>query len=49
MHIFTIMLTSNKPQNTILNNQHQNIFLSSDEDSDKDDEIIFMDEDYVDI
>lgn len=45
MHIFTIMLTSNKPQNTILNNQQQNIFLSSD----KDDEIIFMDEDYVDI
>ena len=43
------MLTSNKPQNTILNNQQQNIFLSSDEDSDKDDEIIFMDEDYVDI
>lgn len=49
MHIFTTMLTSNKPQNTILNNQQQNIFLSSDEDSDKDDEIIFMDEDYVDI
>ncbi|MFZ4729107.1 MAG: diguanylate cyclase domain-containing protein [Pseudanabaena sp.] len=43
------MLTSNKAQNTILNNQQQNIFLSSDEDSDKDDEIIFMDEDYVDI
>jgi len=43
------MLTSNKPQNTILNNQQQNIFLSSDKDSDKDDEIIFMDEDYVDI
>jgi diguanylate cyclase len=49
MLIFTTMLTSNKAQNTILNNQQQNIFLSSDEDSDKDDEIIFMDEDYVDI
>ncbi len=45
MQIFTAMLTSNTPQNASSNNQQQNIFLSSN----RDDEIIFIAEDDIDI